>query len=73
MERAMLRVTLRDKNRNEEILRRTKVIYIASRVGDTNKSYHIIKAGHIDRRIDNQWGVVVNVSSRSVGMPHPMD
>ncbi|KAG7295523.1 hypothetical protein JYU34_004177 [Plutella xylostella] len=51
MERAMLGVSLRDRIRNEEIRRRTKVTDMAYRVKWQKWQW----AGHIARRTDGQW------------------
>ena len=48
MERAMLGVSLRDRLRNEEIRRRTKVTDIAQRISKLKWQW----AGHIARRTD---------------------
>ncbi|CAH2215578.1 jg27648 [Pararge aegeria aegeria] len=53
MERAMLRVSLRDKIRNVEIRRRTRVTDIVQRVAKLKWQW----AGHIVRRRDGRWGV----------------
>ncbi|KAL0819971.1 hypothetical protein ABMA28_007968 [Loxostege sticticalis] len=52
MERAMLGVSLRDRIRNEEIRRRTKVTDIARRIANLKWQW----AGHIARRTDGRWG-----------------
>ncbi|CAH2240241.1 jg1798 [Pararge aegeria aegeria] len=52
MERAMLGVSLRDRIRNVEIRRRTKVTDIAQRVAKLKWQW----AGHIVRRKDGRWG-----------------
>ena len=70
MERAMLGVSLRDKIRNEDIRRRTKVTDIAFRVCRLKWQW----AGHIARRTDNRWGRKVlewrpRIGKRSVGRP----
>ena len=70
MERAMLGVSLRDKIRNEEIRRRTKVTDIALKVSKLKWQW----AGHIARRTDNRWGKKVlewrpRTGRRSVGRP----
>ncbi|CAH2237128.1 jg23267 [Pararge aegeria aegeria] len=55
MERAMLGVSLRDKIRNVEIRRRTRVTDIAQRVAKLKWQ----RAGHIVRRRDGRWGLKV--------------
>ncbi|CAB3231006.1 unnamed protein product [Arctia plantaginis] len=70
MERAMLGVSLRDRIRNEEIRRRTKVIDIAQRISALKWQW----AGHIARRTDGRWGSKVlqwrpRTGKRSVGRP----
>ncbi|CAH2237352.1 jg12066 [Pararge aegeria aegeria] len=70
MERAMLRVSLRDLIRNEEIRRRTRVTDIAQRVAKLKWQW----AGHIARRTDGRWGLKVlewrpRAGKRSVGRP----
>ena len=70
MERAMLGVSLRDRIRNEEIRRRTKVTDIAHRISKLKWQW----AGHIARRADGRWGRKVlewrpRTSKRSVGRP----
>ncbi|XP_052737833.1 putative uncharacterized transposon-derived protein F52C9.6 isoform X1 [Bicyclus anynana] len=70
MERAMLGVSLRDRIRNEEIRRRTKVTDIAQRVAKLKWQW----AGHIVQRGDGRWGPKVlewrpRTSKRSVGRP----
>ncbi|CAH2268372.1 jg15826 [Pararge aegeria aegeria] len=52
MERAMLGVSLRDRIRNVEIRRRTKVTDIAQQVAKLKWQW----AGHIVRRKDGRWG-----------------
>ncbi|CAH2237416.1 jg11271 [Pararge aegeria aegeria] len=52
MERAMLGVSLRDRIRNVEIRRRTRVTDIAQRVAKLMWQW----AGHIVRRKDGRWG-----------------
>ncbi|CAH2246975.1 jg10283 [Pararge aegeria aegeria] len=52
MERAMLGVSLRDKIRNVEIRRRTRVTDVARRVAKLKLQW----AGHIVRRKDGRWG-----------------
>ncbi|KAI8420615.1 hypothetical protein MSG28_007859 [Choristoneura fumiferana] len=52
MERAMLGVSLRDRIRNTEIRRRTKVTDIAGKICKLKWQW----AGHIARRTDNRWG-----------------
>lgn len=51
MERAMLGVSLRDRIRNTEIRRRTKLTDIAQRVASLKWKW----AGHISRREDERW------------------
>ncbi|CAH2248562.1 jg24159 [Pararge aegeria aegeria] len=70
MERAMLGVSLRDRIRNVEIRRRTKVTDIAQRVAKLKWQW----AGHIVRRKDGRWGLKVlewqpRTGKRSVGRP----
>ncbi|KAL0852521.1 hypothetical protein ABMA27_017001 [Loxostege sticticalis] len=70
MERAMLGVSLRDRIRNEEIRRRTKVTDIARRIANLKWQW----AGHIARRTDGRWGRKVlewrpRAGRRSVGRP----
>lgn len=70
MERAMLGVSLRDRIRNEEIRRRTKVTDIAYRVSKLKWQW----AGHIARRTDGRWSRRVlewrpRTGKRSVGRP----
>ncbi|KAL0832165.1 hypothetical protein ABMA28_001622 [Loxostege sticticalis] len=70
MERAMLGVSLRDRIRNEEIRRRTKVTDIARRIANLKWQW----AGHIARRTDGRWGRKVlewrpRTGRRSVGRP----
>ena len=70
MERAMLGVSLRDRIRNEEIRRRTKVTDIAQRISKLKWQW----AGHIARRTDGRWGCKVlewrpRTGKRSVGRP----
>lgn len=52
MERAMPGVSLRDRIRNEEIRRRTKVTDIAERISKFKWQW----AGRIARRTGNRWG-----------------
>ena len=52
MERAMLGVSLRDKIRNTDIRRRTRVTDIARKICKLKWQW----AGHIARRTDNRWG-----------------
>jgi hypothetical protein len=52
MERAMLRVSLRDRIRNDEIRKRTKGTDIARRIADLKWQW----AAHIARRTDGRWG-----------------
>ncbi|CAH2092277.1 unnamed protein product [Euphydryas editha] len=70
MERAMLGISLRDKVRNDEIRRRTKVTDIALKVCKLKWQW----AGHIVRRTDNRWGKKVlewrpRLGKRSTGRP----
>ena len=70
MERAMLGVTLRDRIRNDEIRRRTKVTDIARRIARLKWQW----AGYLARRADGRWGVKVlewrpRTGRRSVGRP----
>jgi hypothetical protein len=51
-ERAMLEVSLRDRIRNDEIRKRTKVTDIARRIADLKWQW----AGHIAMRTDGRWG-----------------
>ncbi|CAH2256264.1 jg22622 [Pararge aegeria aegeria] len=52
MERVMLGVSLRDRIRNEDFRRRTRVTEIAQRVAKLKWKW----AGHIARRTDGRWG-----------------
>ncbi|CAH2234703.1 jg4689 [Pararge aegeria aegeria] len=52
MERAMLGVSLRDRIRNVEMRRRTRVTQVAQRVAKLKWHW----AGHIVRRKDGRWG-----------------
>ncbi|XP_062528975.1 citron rho-interacting kinase isoform X4 [Bombyx mori] len=70
MERAMLGISLRDRIRNEEIRRRTKVADIARRISELKWQW----AGHIARREDGRWGRKIlewrpRTGKRSVGRP----
>ena len=70
MERAMLGVSLRDKIRNTDIRRRTRVTDIARKICKLKWQW----AGHIARRTDNRWGRKVlewrpRTGKRSVGRP----
>ncbi|CAH2268262.1 jg15893 [Pararge aegeria aegeria] len=70
MERAVLRVTLRDQIRYEVIRRRTRVTDIAQRVTKLKWQW----AGHIARRTDGRWALKVLewrplTGKRSVGRP----
>ncbi|CAH2209482.1 jg25745 [Pararge aegeria aegeria] len=65
IERAMLGVSLRDKIRNVEICRRTRVTDIAQRVAKLKWKW----AGHIVWRIDGRWGRKVLESPPRVGRP----
>ncbi|CAH2105633.1 unnamed protein product [Euphydryas editha] len=51
MERAMLGISLRDRIRNDEIRRRTKVADIAQWICKLKWQW----PGHIARRTDGQW------------------
>ncbi|CAH2255374.1 jg15420 [Pararge aegeria aegeria] len=55
MERAMLGVSLRDRIRDVQIRRRTRVTDIAQRVAKLKCQW----AGHIVRRKDGRWGLKV--------------
>ncbi|CAH2229251.1 jg18827 [Pararge aegeria aegeria] len=70
MERAMLGVSLRDRIRNDEICRRTKVTDIAQRISKLKWQW----AGHVCRRTDGRWDRRVlewrpRIGKRSVGRP----
>ncbi|KAG6440870.1 hypothetical protein O3G_MSEX001526 [Manduca sexta] len=70
MERAMLGISQRDRIRNEEIRRRTKVTDIAHRISKLKWQW----AGHIARRTDDRWGRKVlewrpRTGKRKVGRP----
>jgi hypothetical protein len=70
MERAMLAVSLRDRIRNDEIRKRTKITDIARRIADLKWQW----AEHIARRTDGRWGGKVHewrprTGRRSVGRP----
>ncbi|CAH2242787.1 jg4421 [Pararge aegeria aegeria] len=70
MDRAMLRVCLRDQIRNEEIRRRTRVTDIVQRVTKLQWRW----ATHIVRRKDGRWGPNMlewepRTGKRSVGRP----
>ncbi|CAG9122414.1 unnamed protein product [Plutella xylostella] len=70
MERAMLGVSLRDRIRNEEIRRRTKVTDIAKSISTLKWQW----AGHVARRADDRWSRKVlewrpRVGKRRVGRP----
>lgn len=70
MERAMLGISLRDRIRNEEIRRRTKITDIAQRSSKLKWQW----AGHIARRTDGRWSRKVlewipRIGKRSVGRP----
>ncbi|KAI8423169.1 hypothetical protein MSG28_014224 [Choristoneura fumiferana] len=70
MERGMLGVSLRDRIRNTEIRRRTKVTDIAGKICKLKWQW----AGHIARRTDNRWGRKVlewrpRTGRRSIGRP----
>ena len=70
MERAMLGISLRDRIRNQEIRKRTKVADIARRIAQLKWQW----AGHIARRTDGRWGGKVlewrpRTGRRSVGRP----
>ncbi|CAH2218499.1 jg3196 [Pararge aegeria aegeria] len=60
MERAMLGVSLRDRIRNDEIRRRTKVTDIAQRINKLKWQW----AGHVCRRTDGRWAILVLEWSR---------
>ncbi|CAH2217009.1 jg4990 [Pararge aegeria aegeria] len=64
MERAMLRVSLRNRIRNVEIRRRTTVTDIAQRVAKLKWQW----AGHIVRRKDGRWGPKVKSCRRIPGV-----
>ncbi|PZC73135.1 hypothetical protein B5X24_HaOG209993 [Helicoverpa armigera] len=59
------RTDLRDRIRNEEIRRRTKVTDIAHRISKLKWQW----AGHIARRADGRWSRKVETIKRSVGRP----
>jgi hypothetical protein len=70
MERALLGVFIRDRIRNDEIRKRTKVTDIAPRIAVLKWQW----AGHIARRTDGRWGGKVlewrrRTGRRSVGRP----
>ncbi|CAH2236490.1 jg21250 [Pararge aegeria aegeria] len=70
MERAMFRVSLRYRFRNEEIFRRTKVTDIAQRISKLKWQW----AGHVCHRCPGGWGRRVlecrpRIGKRSVGRP----
>jgi hypothetical protein len=70
MERVILGISLRDRIRNDEIRKRTKVTDIARRIADLKWQW----AGHIARRTDSRWGGKVlewrpRTGRRSVGRP----
>jgi hypothetical protein len=70
MERAMLRVSLHDRVRNQVIRQRTKKTDIAHRISMLKWRW----AGHISRRTDNRWCKRVlewrpRLGKRSVGRP----
>jgi hypothetical protein len=70
IERVMLRVSLRDRIRNQVIRLRTKVTDIAHRISMLKWQW----AGHISRRTKNRWGKRVKewrprLGKRSVGRP----
>ena len=52
MERAKLCISLRDRIRNEEIRKRTKVVDIAQRISKLKW----IRAYHIVQKSDGKWG-----------------
>jgi hypothetical protein len=52
MAKAMLGVSLRDRIRNDEMRKRTKVTDIARRIADLKWQW----AGHNARRTDGRWG-----------------
>ncbi|KAJ8706366.1 hypothetical protein PYW08_010992 [Mythimna loreyi] len=66
----MLGVSLRDRNRNKDIRKRTKIADIAKRIAKLKWQW----AGHIARRTDCLWGRKVlewrsRTGRRSVGRP----
>ncbi|CAH2237324.1 jg15785 [Pararge aegeria aegeria] len=70
MERALFGVSLRDRIRNENIRRRTKVTDIAQRISKLKWQW----AGHVCRRTDGRWGRRVlewrpRIGNRSEGRP----
>ena len=70
MARAMLGVSLRDRIRNEDIRKRTKVTDVARRIAKLKWQW----AGHIARRTDGRWGRKVlewrpRTGRRCVGRP----
>ncbi|CAH2231720.1 jg14303 [Pararge aegeria aegeria] len=70
IERAMLGISLRDRIRNDEIRRRTKVTDIAQRISKLKWQW----ASHVCRRTDGLWGRRVlewrpRIDKRSVGRP----
>jgi hypothetical protein len=70
MERDMLGVSLRNRIRNDEIRKRTKVTDIARHIADLKWQWAI----HIDRRTDGRWGGKVvewrpRTGRRSVSRP----
>lgn len=70
MERAMLGICLRDKIRNEEIRRRTKVTDIIKRVAELKWRW----VGHVARQNSDRWALKIaqwrpRETKRSVGRP----
>ena len=70
MERAMLRVSLADRIRNEAIRQRTKVTDVARRISTLKWNW----AGHVSRCTDGRWSRYVldwrpRLGKRSVGRP----
>lgn len=70
MERAMLGITLRDRNRNEEIRQRTKVVDIIKRIAELKWQW----VGHVARQDQTRWTVRVTHwrprrTKRGVGRP----
>jgi hypothetical protein len=70
MERAMLGVSLRDRNRNQVIRQRTKVTDIEHRISMLKWQW----SGHISHRTYNRWGKRglewrPRLGKRSVGRP----
>ena len=70
MERTMLHISLRDRIRNEEVRRRTKVEDVVDRLTRAKWRW----AGHVAREDDSRWTTRVmkwrpRASKRSVGRP----